>query len=206
MKKKLIILFLTSTICLSLTSCGNTPTNSSDQVQEPSQIEETKKSESDAYVEEHDGIRLERISVQNNLNILGETGPLKYSVNLLSLGKITATTDESASFLQLEKNKEITTVAINVTGENTSTDTVDFFLGQAKLTSNTKEQVDPDMLLSEYVDGTYIGQVKQSGTLIYLLKNTNIDDLTQVSLHITEPYDENANTIGDKVDIDIPIK
>ena len=38
-----------------------------------------------------------------------------------------------------------------------------FYLGQATIITNTKEQLESDMLLSEHIEGDYLGQVAHEG-------------------------------------------
>lgn len=186
--KKLFTLLLALIMCLSLASCGSDD-----------------KSDSGNEVQEQDGMRKEIVYTNADLGITGETGPFKYTIEGIQVSKLTATDDETAEFLGVEKNKEVTAVVINASAENTSDATNSFYIGQATLTSSTKEQVESDMWLSEHIEGEFLGQVKNSGSLAYILKNTNADELTSVTLHINAPSNENWENIGEDVVVDIPI-
>ena len=154
-------------------------------------------------VVEENGMRKVPVITDKALNRTGETGPFKYSVDAIQVSRLTATTDDAAELLGIEKNKEVTLVAISASVENTSDDTNYFYFDQATLTANTKEQVDPDAFLSDYIDGEYLGNVVHSGTVLYILKNTSADDLTSVTFHIDAPHDENFDSIGDDVKIEL---
>lgn len=210
MKKKLVSLLLISMLSLSIVACG------SEEVEQKSASETTEDSESEvsgeseeesetAEVVEENGMRKEPVATNKELNITGETGPMKYTIEGIQVSKLTATTDEAAELLGIEKDKEVALVAVNASAENTSQDTVSFYLGQATLTSNTKEQVESDMFLSEYIEGEFIGNVINSGNMIYILPNSNADDITNISLHIDAPCNADFETIGDDVTVDITI-
>lgn len=66
--------------------------------------------------------------------------------------------------------------------------------------------MDSDGFLSEYIDGEMLGKVKNSGNMIYILKNSKAEDLTTLTLHVDAPTDENFETIGDPVTIDFNLQ
>ena len=214
MRRKTLLTIVMAAM-LSLAACG-TETNTTEEAATNSQetaktteektTEEKSTEEESAEVVEENGMRKEPVVTKKGLNKTGETGPLKYTIEDIQISKLTATTDEAATLLGIEKDKEVAIVVINASAENTSDDTVNFFLGQATLTSNTKEQVESDMFLSEYIDGEFIGNVIHSGNLVYILKNSSAEDITQVSLHIDAPSNSNYETIGEEVSIDLTIE
>lgn len=206
MKKKIIAMMLSCLLAIFFTACGGSEEQTTEQATETTEEESTEAEESAGEVQEQDGLRKEPVYTNEELGISGETGTFKYSVDGIQVSKLTATTDESAEMLGIEKDKEIALVVVDVSAENTSEDTSYFYIGQATLTSNTKEQVESDMFLSDYIDGEFIGNVINSGSLMYLLQNSSADDITNVSLHIDAPSDSNFNTTGDEVPIDIPIE
>lgn len=155
---------------------------------------------------EENGLRKEPVYTNKELGISGTTGSISYSVSAIQVSKLTATTDEMAEMLEIEKDKEVTLVVIDVSAENTSEDTINFYIDQATLTSNTKEQVDPDMMLSDYIDAEFLGNVIHSGTLMYILPNSNASDVETVTLHIDAPHNENFDSTGDPVEIEIQTK
>lgn len=214
MKRKIAVLFTISALCCStliFTACGDDGKKVSSQKEitasENSSTNETENTEAtEGKIVEQDGIRKEPVATNKELNIKGETGPMKYTIEGVQVSKLTATTDDAANLLEIEKNKEVTVIAVNASAENTSDDTVNFYLDQATLTTDTKEQVESDMFLGEYIDGEYIGNVIHSGSMVYILKNSKADDIGKISLHIDAPLDEDFNTIGDNVTVDINIK
>lgn len=212
MKNKIVTLMLAVCMAVSVTACGGDNGKKVESQKEISseQKEEKEDDKSDdsttGEIVEENGLRKEPVATNKALNLTGETGPFKYTIEGVQVSKLTATTDEMAQMLDIEKDKEVTVVAINASAENTTEDTLSFYIGQATLTSNTKEQVDSDGFLSEYINGEFLGNVKNSGTLIYILKNSKAEDLTNLTLHIDAPHNENFENIGDEVKVEINLK
>lgn len=218
MKKKIVAMMLAGMMACSLWACGDngkkvesqkevTATDSSQESTEDEAQEEASGDDSNTgEIVEENGMRKEPVVTEKELNQTGQTGPVIYTIEGLQVSKLTATTDEMAEMLGIEKDKEVALVAFNASIENTTDATVSFYLGQATLTTNTKEQVDSDGFLSEYIDGEMLGKVKNSGNMIYILKNSKAEDLTTLTLHVDAPTDENFETIGDPVTIDFNLQ
>lgn len=157
-------------------------------------------------VVEENGLRKEPVYTNKELGISGTTGSINYSVSAIQVSKLTATTDEMAEMLEIDKDKEVALVVIDVSAENTTDDTINFYIGQAILTSNTKEQVDPNILISDYIDGEFLGNVIHSGSLMYILENSKASDIETVKLHIDAPSNSDFEFTGGPVDIEIAAK
>lgn len=227
MKKRLVTLILAAAMAVSITACGgnkntpsdgdgteasSTPEATPEATEEPDETPEatpepTQSVSSDAgEVVEENGMRKEPVYTNKELNITGQTGPITYTIEGIQVSKLTATTDETAQLLGIEKDKEVALVAVNASAENTTQDTVNFYLGQATLTTNTKEQVDSDMVLSEYIDGEFLGNVVHSGNMIFILPNSVASDITNVTLYVDAPSGSDFMSIGDNVQIDIALQ
>lgn len=227
MKKRLVTLILAAAMAVSITACGgnkNTPSDGDsaetssipeaipEATEDPEETPEatpeaTQSASPDAgEVVEENGMRKEPIYTNKELNITGQTGPITYTIEGIQVSKLTATTDETAQLLGIEKDKEVALVAVNASAENTTQDTVNFYLGQATLTTNTKEQVDSDMVLSEYIDGEFLGNVVHSGNMIFILPNSVASDITNVTLYVDAPSGSDFMPIGDNVQLDIALQ
>ena len=212
MKNKIVALMLAGCMALSITACGNGDNGKKVESQKEVSAEQKEKEETPSddsttgEIVEEDGLRKEPVATNKELNLTGETGPFKYTIEGVQVSKLTATTDEMAELLEIEKDKEVALVAINASAENTTDDTLSFYIGQATLTTNTKEQVEVDGFLSEYIDSEFLGNVKNSGNLIYILKNSKAEDITNLTMHIDAPHDDNFENVGDEVKIDINLK
>ena len=226
MKNKTVALLLAGMMAVSIVACGEPqkvesektvvdekeetaeeqeePVNESeevtdDQAEENQEVDESTVGE----VVEENGMRKVPVITDKELNRSGETGPFKYCIKAIQVSKLTATTDESAEMLGIEKDKEVTLFVVDVEAENTSSDTNYIYMDQATLTTNTKEQVEVDGFLSDYIDGEYLGNTVHSGTLYYILHNSSADDITQINLHIDAPHNANFESIGDEVKVEL---
>ncbi len=211
--KKIVIMLLMS---LMLVSCSSkkeekntTETNTSEVKKEEKQEdkqENKKKEMKEGETTEQNGLKKTVIFTNKELNKTGESGSIKYNFTKIQVSKITATTEDTAQMFEVEKGKEFAIVVFDIEVENTSDKDVSFYISQAKLISNTKEQVEPDMIASTYIDGEFLGAVKKNGTNVYLLKNSKAEDIKSVEIRISAPTDKNFNKLGEdiKFNIDIP--
>lgn len=205
MKRKIITLALVATMTLSFAACGDSNTQSGGSA-ESSAPAEQQAEQQEPTVEEQDGMRKETYYTNKDLNLSGETGPIKYTVSSIQVSNVSTTDDAIAALLGIEANQKVGLVVVDFDVENTSADTISWYPDQATITTNTQEQADANMFLNDGdVGGDYIGNVKKSGQVMFILPNSDAKDLTQVSIHVDGPYDANFNTVGDAVTIDIPV-
>lgn len=221
MKRKIYASLMAAALCATLGACSSgtdnaSASNSASQVVAESQSDPAAESTQaptpeavetpSAEVEEENGVRKEVVYTNEGLNMSGQTGSFSYTIEGVQVSKLTATTDDAAQILGIEKNKEVTCVAVNASAENTSADTMYFYIGQATLTSNTKEQVEADAILSEYIDGEFLGNVIHSGSMVYILPNSVATDVTSITLHIDAPSGSDYMPNGDAVSVDISLQ
>ena len=213
MKKRLIAITIVMSAALSLGACGSkevkseknvTTTAQSESIVETDTVSDTEADDSKTgeIVDNNDMTKIPVIT-DKDLNYTGDIGPIKYSIDAIQVSKLTAKSDQYASLLDTEIGKEVTLVALSVTAENTSEDKINFHIDQSKLTTNTKEQVEPNYLISDYIDGEYLGQVIHSGTIMYILPNTNADDITSIKMYITRPSDSSYQFIGEDAAVEL---
>lgn len=140
MKNKIVALMLAGCMALSITACGNGDNGKKVESQkevsaeQKEQKEEPTNDSTTGEVVEEGGLRKEPVATNKELNLTGETGPFKYTIEGVQVSKLTATTDEMAEVLGIEKDKEVALVAINASAENTTDKTLSFYIGQATLT------------------------------------------------------------------------
>ena len=208
--KKIVIMLLMS---LMLVSCSSkkeekntSETNTSEVKKEENQEDKKENKKKEGETTEQNGLKKTVIFTNKELNKTGESGSIKYNFTKIQVSKITATTDDTSQMFEVEKGKEFAIVVFDIEVENTSDKDVSFYISQAKLISNTKEQVEPDMIASTYIDGEFLGAVKKKGTNVYLLKNSKAEDIKSVEIRISAPTDKNFNKLGEdiKFTIDIP--
>lgn len=208
MKKRFLTLLLASTM---LVACGKQETKKEETKESTTKVEEKKKEQKkeekkeENQVEEKNGMKKTVFYTDKNLKANGTTGSINYAFTAIQISKLEATTDASAAMLQIEKGKEVTLVSINAEAENTKDEDVNFYIDQAKLITNTKEQVDSNMLFGDHIDGAFLGKVKKNGNLVYILKNTKAEDLKELEFRISAPSNKNFKNIGEDVNLKLTI-
>ena len=169
----------------------------SENTEETEEVEEAV--EVDEDVQEDDSMKATNTYTNKELGITGEIGPMKYEIPGIQLKIIEPKDQATADLFEVAVGDEVHAFTIQFAGENTSEEDMSFYLDQAVAITNTKEQLDPDMLLSEYIDGEYLGQVRHEGHNVYILKNSKVDELESIELRIMAPYDTNFETVGEDV-------
>lgn len=130
-----------------------------------------------------------------------ETGPFKVEieqVNAIS-GDLNPQTAEMFGAEQLEY------IQIDLQAENTSEEDLIFYAGQAQIVTNTGEQLESDMWMSDHIEGEFMGGVIQKGTLIYPLEQSQAEEIETVRIVISAPQDEDWQEVGEEVDIEIKL-
>ena len=105
----------------------------------------------------------------------------------------------------LFEQEELEYISIDLFVENISGEDITYYVGQAEIVTDTGEQLQPDIWMSEHIQGEMRAGVKQTGNLVYIMKHSKAQDVGLVRIIINAPMDENWNTIGDKIDIEVDI-
>ena len=211
------ILFLVLTIMLiGLAACGDSKEEDK-EAKASSQVDENKEDKQEPEemtVEENDSKdakvgdtvkskagEMKMVSRNDDVGTF-KTGPIKMQIKKVNgvSGKLAG---ETAEMLD---QKEIEYIQVDMTVENTSEENVTFYASQAVMTTNTREQLEPDMLLSDHIDGEYIGSVKKSGTSFYILENSKAEDVESVRLIYSAPTNSDYEDIGKEIDIEVELK
>jgi len=189
-------------LSLGLAGCGD------DAAKEEQPKEETQKSvstdktnDSSKKDDVQENANLKAINTYTNkeVGISGQSGPILYNIEAVQLKKIKSKTEEAANLFDVAVGEEVDALTISMSGENTSTEDMNFYLGQAVIITNTKEQLEPDMVLSEHIEGNYLGKVKHEGYNVYVLKNSKVEDLKNIEIRVSAPTNSNFDQQGEDV-------
>ncbi|PAF13712.1 hypothetical protein CHH59_12750 [Shouchella clausii] len=225
MKKNLLVtLSLVSAITLS--ACGSSDDTSaseesSDSKQETAETTEketdSKSGESeseddDAKEEDSDGGDWEhqvgdtnddgtlRLLARNDTSETIETGPFTLDFPQVTVSEIVEWPEELTDVYDTEPTGVI---QIDIEVSNSSEDTLRFHMDKATITTSTGEQLEPDFLSSDHLGGEFIGAVNKSGSVRYMLENSDPNEIEWVRILINGPSDENYERIGEDVDVQI---
>lgn len=143
---------------------------------------------------EEDEIGVSQIYMKNrNLGIEEKIGPIIFQIDKVQTLRLQVSSDFRFMF---DDKKEVTIVSFNVIVENTSDDTVSFYPNQARLVTNTGEQVDANIIVSEDVGGEFLGKVKKEGGVLFQVDSMPAE-LTEVRFVVEGPYNDQFNTIAE---------
>lgn len=172
-------------------------TTSSSEGSESSKGEDTSEGigGSDEFEVEEDEIGISQIYMKNrNLGIEEKIGPIIFQIDKVQTLRLQVSSDFRFMF---DDKKEVTIVSFNVIVENTSDDTVSFHPNQARLVTNTGEQVDADIIISEDVGGEFLGKVRKEGGVLFHVDSMPAE-LTEVRFVVEGPYNDQFNKIAEE--------
>ncbi|KMK77026.1 hypothetical protein [Alkalihalobacillus pseudalcaliphilus] len=147
---------------------------------------------------ENEGGTFTLIARQDEVETI-ETGPM-----VLTIPQVNASSAELKGDLKafLEADS-IEYIQIDMEVENTSGDTISFYPAQATITTNTGEQLESDLWLSDHIDGDFIGQVSKEGSQFFILEKSKAEEIEWVRILINSPHDDDWNDVGEDVDITV---
>ncbi|MCC9622224.1 DUF4352 domain-containing protein [Thalassospira sp. MA62] len=144
-------------------------------------------------VEEND-LGISQIYMKDSdLGIEEKIGPIIFQINKVQTMRLQVASDFRSVF---DDKKEVTLVSFSVVAENTSDDTVTFYPDQARLVTNTEEQIDAAFLLSDDVGGEFLGKVRKEGGVHFQVESMP-SELTEVRFVVEGPYNDQFNTIAE---------
>lgn len=129
------------------------------------------------------------------------TGPFKIFVDQVQVAEIKPSEELKPV---LGNRDKVTCINLTFKVENTSDETLLIMPNQAKLTTNTDEQVDADLLLSDDLGGEYNGKVSKEGKVTFYC-DTDASELSTLKVTIKAPFNKKHERVGDKLDIDIKL-
>jgi hypothetical protein len=127
------------------------------------------------------------------VNINVDSGPMKLNISKVTL---------DPAFKKNAYSQVYNTVVLDVTVENTSTDTVSWYPGYGTAVFNTKEQVTGDLYNSDQVGGDFIGKVIKTGKIVFVVKS-DLKEINNISLVIDGPFGANYTSVGEKTTTEI---
>ncbi|MCM2674565.1 hypothetical protein [Alkalicoccobacillus plakortidis] len=141
-----------------------------------------------------------KLLMRNDTTDVLETGTMSLNLPQVTVSEIMEWSADLAEYYDFEPTGVI---QIDMEVSNSSDDTINYYMDQATITTNTGEQLEPDLLSSDHIGGEFIGAVNKSGSVRYLLKDSNPNDVEWVRIIIDGPYDENLDAVGEDIDVQI---
>lgn len=135
------------------------------------------------------------------VNMVKESGPFVVKVDKIQIGILEA----SENYKSMFKNKDkVTFVTLQIEVENKDKKTNTLYPDQGTITTNTKEQKDADLFLSDNVGGEFIGEVIKKGNVIFIL-DSEAEKITNIKYIISAPFSADWDSIGKDIVFDIAL-
>lgn len=209
---KKLIFSATLILSLGLAACGDVEEISDENVnagsesvktepvkEEVAEVEET--SDASGEVSESEIGKMTTIYQNKEISYPIESGTAKASFNKIRYATLEVAPDYKEMF---DGQDVVTLITVEATAENTSDETVNFYVDQATLVSDTGQQVDADMLFSDNIGGEFLGAVKKEGNIQWILKHD--ENIKKVSLHISGASDSDYNRMSEDIKVEIPFE
>lgn len=182
-------------------STDETTTQSSNTNTEPTSNEVSnleKANVGDVIKDEMMDLKVVKIAKANNK--VYTLGPIKLTVQGALVGKIIPKNQGTKSYLKTEDSKDV--IMLYYTVENTVDNKMYFYPGQAQVTTDTKEQLDPDIFFGQEDGGEMLGKVQKQGFNTYY-PESGIDNMKELNFHMGSPYDESMGNVAEDLKITI---
>jgi hypothetical protein len=130
-----------------------------------------------------------------NVNVNVTSGPMTMDISKVTL---------DPAYKSNQYSQPIKAVVLDVKTENTSNETLNWYVTQDKIVTNTKEQVS-GYLYSEQVDGEFIGKVVKTGKIVFEIKG-DLTSITSLNYVVEGPSDKNYKRVGETKTTEIILK
>ncbi|CAH1230632.1 hypothetical protein PAECIP111891_06704 [Paenibacillus allorhizoplanae] len=130
-----------------------------------------------------------------NVKVNVTSGPMTMDISKVTL---------DPAYKSNQYSQPIKAVVLDVKTENTSNETLNWYVTQDKIVTNTKEQVS-GYLYSEQVDGEFIGKVVKTGKIVFEIKG-DLTSITSLNYVVEGPSDKNYKRVGETKTTEIILK
>lgn len=197
--KKFFTFLLLVILSAGLVACGGDSESTGEQkTDNTAQEQKDDKGKEEKEVRKSELGTLTVIKKKKDLNYVVQSGPMNLTINAIQ----TATLDVSQNYKEFFGKDQVTIVTVEMKAENTSEDTISFYPDQAVLTTNTGEQVESDIFLSDDVGGDFYGKVNKKGDVIFVLESP-AEDITDIKLIIDAAIDEDWNALSNNLQVEL---
>lgn len=165
-------------------------------------IEPKKINQDPIEVSENEFGKISILKRDEAVNITKNSGPFRVTIEKMQISSV----EPAKEYKYMFNNKEkATVVTLYMSVENNSEGTNSIYPDQGIITTNTKEQVDADLMLSEDVGGDYIGEVVKKGN-IYFILDSEAELIQTLKYTISRPINSNWDSLGEDLVFDLKFK
>lgn len=124
-------------------------------------------------------------------------GPLNLTVYGVMTGRMTEFNEGLKAYYDTDQPIDVVTIGYSV--ENTEDKNIHFYVGQSSITTDTKEQIEPDIFVGQEGGGEMLGKVEKDGANIYYPKDA--ESIKEITWHVANASDENFANIAKGIKI-----
>lgn len=199
--KKLKLLATLGLCGLMLAACGEEDsTKETSETQAPTteesssaeNVESSEKIETEGEVSESEFGTMTTLAQVKDLNEVQQSGPFNVTVEAIQKSQL----QPSADYVEFFGGEDLAVISIQLSVEHTSDDTNVIYPDQGTIVTDTKKQVDADMLISDSVGGDFIGQVIKDGTVQFIFDG-NAADINSFQYIVDSGSDSDFNNFGE---------
>lgn len=189
-----------------LAACGEESTTSESTgpqetiTEESTVVEETVSSEATEdvnEVSESEFGTITNLGEIKNINETQQSGPFTVTVEEVQKGQL----QPAADYVDMMGGEDLAVISIKLSVENTNEETNMIYPDQGTIVTDTKQQVEADMFLSESVGGDFIGEVIKEGTIFFVFDG-NAEDVKSFQYIVGSGNDPDWNNFGEDLTFD----
>ncbi|QYR20779.1 copper amine oxidase N-terminal domain-containing protein [Paenibacillus sp. sptzw28] len=128
-----------------------------------------------------------------SVNVKMTSGPMNLTISKVTL---------DPAYKADEYSKPVKAVVLDTVAENTSDDTVSWYPDQGEIVTNTKEQINAAVFLSDDVGGDFKGKVIKKGKIVFEVSG-DIDAITSFNYFVSGAIGGSFERIGEDAKTEI---
>lgn len=127
-----------------------------------------------------------------------KSADVEFSIDGIKTAKLVARDPK-----MIETDAETNVLILSITGENLSDDTLSFHPNSAKMTTDTKRQINSIVEISHF-ESEFIGKVIQKGEVIFNLGKEGLEGVKELKF-VFDSASKDNRFISDKVTVVVPV-
>lgn len=127
-----------------------------------------------------------------------KSADVEFSIEQIKTAKLVAEDPDL-----IETTAETNVLILSITGENLSDDTISFHPNAAKMTTDTKRQIESNIMISPF-ESEFIGKVIQKGEVIFDIGEEGLEGVNELKFVFNGTV-KDAMTIGEDVTVVVPL-
>lgn len=209
MNKKILLFIIILVIAIITIGCSSEKSTAEGEIiarnendtEDVTEKEKEKEKENikDVAEEETDIGLMTIYKTNDKVNLEQQSGP--FIVKVLKSRLSTLEVNEDSRFMFNGKDK-VTILTLYIEAENTNGETNFIYPDQGTIVTNTKEQIECNMWLSDNIGGDFIGKVIKEGNIFFVL-DSQPEEITEIKYIISGAHDENLDNIGEDITFEL---